>query len=122
MSRKGFTLLEVLAVMVVIAILASMTFSYLHFVESARIDLTRTRVHTLGTQVGVQLKVKGKAPATLEELIPSMDSPVWVKEGKLVDAWDHPFGYRVDGKDFDVWSNGPDGISGTADDLHYVRK
>lgn len=122
MSRKGFTLLEVLLVMVVLAIVASLTFTYFHFVESARIDLTRTRVHTLGTQVGVQLKVKGKAPATLEALIPGMDNPVWVKEGKWVDAWDRPFGYRVDGKDFDVWSDGPDGVSGTEDDIHYVRK
>jgi hypothetical protein len=71
--------------------------------------------------IGVHLKLKGRAPATLEALIPAMDNPGWVKEGKLVDAWERPFGYRVDGKDFDVWSDGADGISGNADDIHYVR-
>ena len=121
MSRKGFTLLEVLLVMVVLAILASLTFTYFHYVESARINLTRNRVHTLGTQVGVQLKLKGRAPATLEALIPALDGAMGVKEGKLVDAWERPFGYRVDDRDFDVWSSGPDGISGNADDIHYKR-
>lgn len=121
MSRKGFTLLEVLMVIAVLAILASMAFGYLHYVESARIGLTESRVHTIGTQVGVQLKLKGAAPATLEALIPALGDPAWVKEGKLVDAWDRPFEYRVDGRQFRVWSAGPDGVSGTADDLEYKR-
>ena len=122
MSRKGFTLLEVLLVIVILAVLASISFTYMHFIESSRIEVTTGRVHTLGTQVGTHLNVKGRLPATLEALIPSMGDPAWVKDGKLVDSWDRPFEYRVDGREFRVWSCGPDGISGTADDLEYKRK
>jgi len=122
MNRKGFTLYEVLLVIVVLLILASMTFGLLFFVENARIGATESRVHALGIQVATALKLTGQAPAALEDLAPRLDQPGWIKEGKFVDAWEHPIGYRVEGKKFQVWSWGPDGVSGTADDLHYVRK
>jgi len=38
-----------------------------------------------------------------------------------LDAWQHPFQYRIpgkDGKDFDVYSFGPDGQADTADDIY----
>ena len=41
--RRGFTLLEVLAVVVILAVLASMAFGMMHFVESARIGDTEGR-------------------------------------------------------------------------------
>ena len=122
MSRKGFTLLEVLLVVVILAILASITFGMLHLVESTRISFTMSLVATLGNEAVAVSKVKGFPPATLEELIPRLDRARWVKDGKFVDAWEHPIGYRVDGKKFELWSWGPDGVSGTADDIKYERK
>jgi prepilin-type N-terminal cleavage/methylation domain-containing protein len=122
MSRKGFTLLEVVLVVVVLLVLAGITFGLLSWVERCRVESSAGRVHTLGVQAATEAKLKGFPPATLEELIPKMDSPQWIKDGKFVDAWDRPIQYRVDGKSFDLWSCGPDGISGTGDDLHYKRK
>jgi prepilin-type N-terminal cleavage/methylation domain-containing protein len=121
-SRNGFTLLEVLLVVVILAILASLAFGLLHLVENARITSTEGLVNQLGREAATVAKLKGVPPAALEELIPKTESTRWVKDGRFVDAWDHPIQYRVDGKKFEVWSWGPDGISGTADDLHYVRK
>ena len=121
MSRKGFTLVEVLMVVVILAILASMTFGYFRFVEGVRWNSSDTRVHALGVQVGTVVGLKGFPPATLEELASRLERPEWMKDGKFVDAWDRPIEYRVDGKKFRVWSCGPDGISGTDDDLPYKR-
>jgi len=120
MSRKGFTLVEVLMVVVVLAIVASITFGSFRLIENARWNASHGRVHALGVEVGVMTNLKGYPPASLEELAPRL-SPDWIKEGKFVDGWDHPIQYRVDGKQFQVWSCGPDGISGTDDDLQYKR-
>jgi len=121
MSRKGFTLLEVLMVLVILALLAGLTFGLFQTVESSKIRVSGTRVHGLGVQVGVLVKLKGFPPATLEELASRLDRTEWMKDGKFVDAWERPIEYRVDGKEFRVWSCGPDGVSGTDDDIEYKR-
>jgi general secretion pathway protein G len=121
MSRKGFTLLEVLVVIVVIAVLASMVFGLMSYIESARISDTEGRVMTLGFEVGGHMAAKGSPPATLEEFTKRLNQPRWMKDGKFVDSWDRPFGYTVNGKKFELWSFGPDGVSGTADDVRYKR-
>jgi prepilin-type N-terminal cleavage/methylation domain-containing protein len=119
-ARKGFTLLELLMVIAVLAILASLSFGLLR-VGSAQIHVTETRVHTLGCQVGTVAGLKGFPPDRLEDLSFAKDKPDWLQGGKFVDAWEHPFEYRVEGKKFRVWSCGPDGVSGTADDIEYKR-
>jgi len=104
MSRKGITLLEIVLVVVILAILASLTFGMFHYVANERINSTDRFVRALGFEAATVAKLKGFPPATLEELILKMDAPRWVKDGKFVDAWDHPIQYRVDGKNFELWS------------------
>lgn len=122
MSRKGFTLLEAVLGVVVLLILAGLALGLLLFVERSRVGATEGLVFQLGTEASVQARLTGFPPATLEPLIPRMNNPRWLREGKFVDAWENPIGYRVDGKTFQLWSWGPDGISGTADDIIYERK
>jgi prepilin-type N-terminal cleavage/methylation domain-containing protein len=121
MSRKGFTLVEVLMVVVVLAIVASLTFGLMNVIEHARVVSTEGRVHNLGVEAATQAKVKGFPPAALEDLAPRLNQPGWIKDGKFVDAWDRPLEYRVEGRSFRLWSCGLDGVSGTADDLPYKR-
>src|SRR5579859_1965479 len=116
MSRKGFTLLEVLMGLVILAILAGLTLGFFQAAESSKIRVSGIRVHGLGVQVGMFVKLRGFPPATLEELASRLDRTDWMRAGKFVDAWDRPIEYRVDGKEFRVWSCGPDGVSGTGDD------
>jgi prepilin-type N-terminal cleavage/methylation domain-containing protein len=120
-ARKGFTLLEVLMVIVVLTILASLSFGLLRVAESSRIRLAQNQVDSLGFQASKAAGLKGFPPETLEELAPKVERPDWMKGGKFVDAWERPIEYRVEGKKFRLWSCGPDGISGTDDDLSYKR-
>jgi prepilin-type N-terminal cleavage/methylation domain-containing protein len=120
-ARKGFTLVEVLMVIVVLAILASIAFGMLRVAESPRIQLAQNQVDSLGFQASKVAGLKGFPPGTLEELAPKDESPDWIKDGKFVDAWGRPIEYRVEGRKFRLWSCGPDGISGTDDDLSYKR-
>ncbi len=121
MARKGFTLLEILLVVVVLAILAGMMFGVMNVLENARIRTTENRIHTLRCAVAEYRLTKGSLPTRLEDLARKLDQAVTMKDGKFVDAWERPFEYKVDGKEFQLWSCGPDGVSGTADDLHYVK-
>src|SRR5258706_7923987 len=121
MARRGFTLLELVIVITVLAVLTSMVFGLLQFVEQGRKDVTDKRVLALGFEVKKQLGLKGFPPARLEDLAIAAEQPGWMKSGKLVDSWDRPLEYQVTGKQFTLWSCGPDGISGTADDIRYPR-
>ena len=120
--RKGFTLLEVLIAVVVIAILVSAVFGLWSFIESARIKETENRVHTIGIEVWMHLRTKGFLPAKLEDLATRLNLTHCMNGGKFVDNWDQPIQYSVAGQEFKVWSMGPDGVSGTADDIRYKNR
>ena len=122
MSRKGFTLLEVLLVVAVLAILAGIAFGLMNVVASGRVTLTENRVHTVGCAIQRFRTTKGTLPAKLEDLATALDQPAMMKDGKFVDAWGHPLEYRVSGKEFRLWSCGLDEQSGTGDDIVFKNK
>jgi prepilin-type N-terminal cleavage/methylation domain-containing protein len=119
--RRGFTLVELLIVIVIAAILTSMVFGLMYAADRARISDSEIRVHGIGCAVSAQLAKKGFPPATLEELAAALDRSGWMANGKFVDCWENPIEYSVSGREFKVWSRGLDGVSGTADDLPYKR-
>ena len=121
MARKGFTLLEVLAVVVIVLILAGLMFGMMNVIEKERINTTNYRIHTLRCAVAEHRLTKGQLPLRLEDLAKKLDQTPPMKDGKFIDSWERPFEYTVNGKEFDLWSCAPDGVSGTPDDLHYVK-
>ncbi len=121
MARRGFTLVEMLVVIVVLAILAGASFAFFASIERGRISLTEARIHTIRCEAKKHVMLKGVAPATLELLAKALDQPGMMKDGKFVDAWERPLRYSAEGKEFKVWSCGPDGVSGTADDVSYEK-
>ena len=67
-------------------------------------------------EAGNQVAVKGFPPATLAAVAAAIQQPDWVN-----DSWGNPLQYTVNGKQFKLWSCGPDGVSGTSDDIAYKR-
>jgi len=70
MKRKGFTLLELLIVISIMAILAAtMIPNFIGFDTEARLASTQTNLSTLRTRVSLFRTKEGRYPATLDELL-----------------------------------------------------
>jgi len=133
-SRKcrkgGFTLIEVLLVLVILVILAS--FAVMQFTgvrKAANIDAAKAQVGLIKEAVNIYVATVNSYPTKLQDLrTPPQDLPdpsKWagpyldIDVGK--DPWNNYYQYACPGQhnpdSFDVWSFGPDGINGTPDDI-----
>jgi general secretion pathway protein G len=139
--RSGFTLLEVMLVVGLLALLAAFVVPNLfQSAENAKIDLASAAVGRSGpiaSQVDQFYFHTNHWPETLQDLVerPS-DSDIAEKwrgpyipdADSLSDPWGNPYGYaggdeaeHNTGK-YDLWSNGPDGVQGTDDDVTSWKK
>ncbi|RCS54328.1 type II secretion system protein GspG [Bremerella cremea] len=123
----GFTLIEVLLVLVILVILGSLAgVSYFNMQKTALVNAAKSQVGLIDNAVQVYQLDMNKPPATLENLIsqPSDDKngkwkgPYWEKDTMPIDPWDNEYQYEVTGATYKVWSMGPDGASGTDDDIN----
>jgi len=133
-ARGGFTLLEILLVVGLLALLAAFAIPALQRQgEAAKIKLAEAAVKSGGTISKAIIAYQfncGKYPESLKDLFdkPSDDklAKLWQgpylqdREG-LQDPWANEYNYQYPGthneKGFDLWSNGPDGKSDTEDDI-----
>ena len=129
--KAGFTLIEVLLVLVILVVLASLVGFYVRGAQKrALIDAAKTQIGQLKQCIeGYQLDVRNY-PSTssgLNALItPPSDLPNpdrW--KGPYLDAkqvpldpWDMPYQYQlVDADNYQISSFGPDTAEGTEDDI-----
>ncbi len=120
--RRGLTLLEMVVAVAVLAILAGLfAGAWMSLDGRMRQDATEIRIHGINCQIRIEMGVKGYAPAKLSDLAATLNRPSWMANGEFVDGWDRPLQYSVTGKQFRVWSCGPDGVSGTADDIEVSK-
>ncbi len=87
--------------------------------ESITTPLTAFRIHNRRFPTTAEgIVALAQAPRGLES---SWHGPYVVDYRKLIDPWGHPYQYRCPGvhnpAGYDVWSLGPDGTSGTPDDI-----
>ena len=129
-ARRGFTLIEIIVVVTIIAVLAAMIaprlFSRLSW---AKENAAKAEVKAIETAVNLYLNDTGdilNSSFDLEILlVPAEDGggpqgPYFSKADDLVDPWENPYFVRVPGDvnyDFDVVSMGPDAQEGTEDDI-----
>lgn len=117
MDRRGFTLVEVMVVVVIIAMLATMSvFTYMKVKEDADQKTSMTMLQTTAKQFDLYKLKHGRYPATIDALIPD-----YVEKVPL-DAWGNSIEYASDPdapKGFRLTSRGPDAVAGTADDLKH---
>jgi len=118
--RGGFTLVELLLVVCILGILAAVVIpNVVGQDEKARIQATRTSITAIEQAVQIfAMNHNGKLPDQLEELTQGTDdAPGLIKEGAINDSWGSPFTYTKTGKKFKIVSAGPDGETGTEDDI-----
>lgn len=145
MRSRGFTLIELLTVIIIISILAGMIIAgALVAVENAKkreaegdIASLENAISMYETDVGSYPAGGGSGNDFKDWLMDDNGSSGWngpymhfdskdLNGSGFKDPWGNKYNYRCPGIDhsppdhsdyFDIWSNGPDGSSGTADDI-----
>ncbi len=133
-DKKAFTLIELLLVVVIISILASVILPRLTGKsKKARIAAAEADISAIETALQLYEQDNGVYPTTEQGLmalvkkptsvpIPeSWDGPYLKKSKGFKDPWGRPYEYRCPGdhntQDFDLFSLGADGMDGTEDDI-----
>ncbi len=118
-ARGGFTLIELVVVIVILAILAAVIVPrFFGRTEDAKVSNAITTVKTLDQAIDMFNADTGGFPASLEDLInrPSelkgWNGPYLKNQTNVpLDPWGHPYAYKHpgdNGRDYDIASAGPD--------------
>jgi len=128
-GEHGFTLLELLVVLGIIALLATVAApQVLRYLGSARTETAKAQISALGTAVELYALDNGGYPAPQAGLVALVQAPVgavrwrgpYIKKAEgLIDPWGKPYLYRAPGRNapFDIFTLGRDGVvGGTGED------
>jgi len=115
-GNSGFTLIELILVTVIIGILAGMvTLTFAGRAEEARIRAAKGDIASFITAIDLYaLDHNDQYPGDLNDLVSS--SRKYIRELKP-DPWGNNYNYKKEGSSYDVFSSGPDGSPGNADDV-----
>jgi len=124
-ARGGFTLMEVMLVLVIIAAIAGIAVVNIGGVRNRAFQQTaKADINNIKNLLSQYELMVGTFPSTLEALYeqPSdlADPSKWTKVSRdpiKPDPWQHPYEYKVNGAEYEIRSLGPDGQSGTDDDI-----
>ena len=129
-QMRGFTLVEVLLVLIILVIIGSIVVPNLFGVkDKADIDAARAQVNAMSTVMDLYRLDLNKYPSTIKDLTEapsdSAQADKWsgpyLKSAMKPDPWGNEYQYASPGKkntsSYDLWSNGPDGQSGSEDDI-----
>jgi general secretion pathway protein G len=108
-KNEGFTLIEIMVVVVIIGIVATVVIANIGDKPGiAKARMTATQIKLLKADVELFKVDNNRFPETLHDLIPRYRSEL------PPDAWDRPFIYHVPGSrgSFDIVSLGEDGKEG----------
>ena len=128
-AARGFTLIEIMVVVVIIALLAAFIVPrVLDRVDEARITKARGDLQSLETALAMFRLDNARYPTTLqglEALAKKPEDPAirnWKPGGYIAkisrDPWGNVYRYQlpgVHGREFDLYSLGPDGQEGSPD-------
>ena len=130
-GTRGFTLIELMLVLVILATLAAIVLPKLSGrTEQAKVASAKTQISTLQTALDAFEIDTGRYPTTAEGLIaltkqPTMNSDGWtgpyLQKAVKEDPWGNEYQYRCPGNynttGYDVYSMGPDAKQGGDDDI-----
>ena len=129
--RSGFTLIEMVMVLGIIAlILGGAIYTMRGITEPAKLRQVESDFKSLESALAMYKLNAGSFPTTQQGLKALQDKPSstpvprrWIQVVSALpkDPWGQPYGYRFPGKkkasDCEMFSKGPDGQEGSADDL-----
>jgi general secretion pathway protein G len=129
-QRTGFSLIELLLVLVILAILAAVVVpKFTGRSDQARVAAAQTDISQLGTALDAFEVDTGRYPRSEEGLAvlinPPGDVKAWrgpyLKQGMPKDPWGQPYVYRYPGTgnptSYDLFSVGKDQQEGGGDDI-----
>ena len=124
-AQRGFTLLEVLVVLVILGLLAAVVagpqiFKYL---GSAKSEAAKVQVQQIGSALDLYRLEVGRYPTQQESLTALLDAPAGVsrwngpymkKKEAIIDPWGRQFLYKAPGDhgDYDLYTLGADNTQG----------
>lgn len=135
-GQQAFTLIELIIIMIVLGLLASLVAPKLiQKVGSSKVKTVRTQISMLETGLDAYRLDLGRYPSSaegLKALVEKSDSPSWegpyLSKDIPLDPWGREYQYRSPGehRPFDLFSLGADGVPGgegeDADVLNWESK
>jgi general secretion pathway protein G len=130
--RRGFTLLEILVVLLILGLLAGLAITNVDKIfGGAQVDTTRLFVNqSMKLPLNAYRASMGEFPSTSEGLQALVAAPAnradrwrgpYIEGGVPLDPWKEPYQYVYPGQrnkgGYDLWSKGPDKQTGTEDDI-----
>jgi general secretion pathway protein G len=120
---RGFTLLELLVVMVIIGLLAGYVGpKFFAHIGKAEVKTARAQIDSLEKALDAYRLDVGSYPSTEQGLVSLVQAPAeqpqwkgpYLKKGVPEDPWHHPYQYKAPGEhgEFDLFSLGKDGQPG----------
>ena len=129
-QARGFTLVELLLVLVILAVLAAVVVpKFTRRSEQARVTAASTEIANLGTALDAFEIDTGRYPTSSEGLKALLGQPgntkdwkgPYLKRNVEKDPWGNPYVYKAPGQHnstgYDLCSFGPDGQEGGVDDI-----
>lgn len=118
--KGGFTLIEVLLVVVIIGILVGVAIPRLGGrVRQAEISRARADIQSIGLALRMYELDNGEYPASLQALVSNPGARNWegpyLESGVPVDPWGREYIYARTGNTYTLRSLGPDGVESDSD-------
>ena len=117
-SRRGFTLIEIMVVIVIIGLIATLVApGVMERLEKARITTTEAKMSQLSQVIQQYRMDNNRIPDSLDELMQESEKNLgeaYINDPeKLADAWGNEFVYRrIDNRKYELLSLGADGMEG----------
>ncbi len=119
-SQSGFTLVELLLVLVILALIAAVILpSIIGQAEGAKVKAAGTQISRISMAVETFYLDTGNTPDALEHLVKEPGAVAgwngpYIRSSLLKDPWSREYQFRNPGEhgDFDVYSFGADGQQG----------
>ncbi|QDS98595.1 type II secretion system major pseudopilin GspG [Adhaeretor mobilis] len=128
-TRNGFTLIEVLLVLIILVIIGALASRvFIGTQDRASIKAATSNLSIVSGAINEYRLEMNKYPSKLADLWEKPSDQAMAEkwgskylEKMKPDPWGNEYQYLAEGKKnsdkYDLWSNGPDGKSGTEDDI-----